>query len=103
MNVKVGIRIILFGIFALNWIMKPISVNPSSYIVAHHMFDKNIKVQKEFYFWFDEIFCLIELRIARVAKCFISPLGNDILTFYFITCTIWYTCQSHNTYGFFHS
>jgi len=51
-NVRVGIRRILFGVFALNWIMKLNPMNPLAYIVEHHMFEKNIKIQKSFILFF---------------------------------------------------
>jgi len=40
-NAKVGIRRTLFGVFALNWIMKSNPMKSLSYIVAHHMFEKS--------------------------------------------------------------
>jgi len=60
-NARIRIRRILFGVFALNWIMKPNPSEPLSYIFEHHMFDKNTKLKKEFYFCFCEICYLIEL------------------------------------------
>jgi len=63
----------------------PILVIPLSYIVTHHMFEKDyIKIQKRVLVLFCEICCLIELWIARVVKFwpvttrFWSPRPGDL-------------------------
>ena len=81
----------MFFLWIGSW--NQILVKPLSYIVAHHMFYKNTK---RLFLW---NFCLIELWIARIAKCFISLCGKMISRLiHFITSAIWCTCQSRNKF-----
>jgi len=86
-ELKVYCLVFLLWIESWNTVL----VKPLSYIVAYYMFDKSAK--KKMFLW---ICCLIELWITRIVKCCTRFLGNNIWTFHFITCAIWYTCQSRN-------